>query len=475
MVKVCTDLSGEVVNIASARLLLHKMEVGKDSTSPGVADGASEAKKMSFRRQGLIMQRSGKKAIWAWWGIVLAGVLAVASGCSDDWWEQEFFDPLTMHTYDFDGQPQIFAPEQVGFWDMTLGERRVETARVENRGRTTLTLEGLEVEGPFEVVSEAIADGGKALLPGESVVIEIAYEARDEERHHGLLLIDSDDPEVPRLPVELLATVDLPCPEAVILGRAMDADAMADPRGRLEGRPLEVVDLDASQSRATPGRVVERYEWSLIQTPQDTFVDLEFGPERVENALYLELSGVYVVELRVWDDRGTESCEPARMEIEAISGDAIHLQLVWDTPTDPDPHNGSGSDLDLHFLHEDGQWNRHPYDCHWLNPNPSWGHPLDSSMDPRLDIDRVDGWGPENINLEVPEPGVRYSVGVNYFSDHGYGQSFATVRIFIHGRLEREFIGKPMVDGEFWHVADIDWPTADIIARDRVSSGFPSL
>ncbi len=404
--------------------------------------------------------------------VVMAGIFCMA--CSDDIVEHEFFEPRTMYPYEFDGQPEITGPEALYFVGLQVGDSQVKAATIENAGRSTLEIEEVEIEGPFDLMDFNEGAGEKQLLPGEELSLSVHYQAVDDEGRQGLMTIWSDDPEQPRLDVELVASAEYPCPTAVINAESEEGHSVANPQGSLEGKPLETVYFDGTDSHGPDGTAVVDYEWRLVDTPQDTFVVLEEPSDLATNALYLELSGNYVVELDVWDENGERSCEPARMAVNAVSGDAIHLQLVWDTPTDPDPFNQSGTDLDLHFLHEAGSWNRVPFDCHWMNPNPDWGDPGDARMNPRLDIDEINGWGPENINLDIPEAGTRYGVGVNYFSDHGYGPSYATVRIFIHGVLEREFSGQYMVDGEFWHVADIDWPSQDIRGVDEVTFGFPT-
>jgi hypothetical protein len=103
---------------------------------------------------------------------------------------------------------------------------------------------------------------------------------------------------------------------------------------------------------------------------------------------------------------------------------------------------------------------------------PDWGQPGPND-DPRLDIDDVNGWGPENINFSNPESRT-YSVGVHYFSDNGFGQSFVTVRVYIRGELVQELRRKRMVDQQFWHVLDIAWPSAELITQDRMYGTIPS-
>ena len=149
---------------------------------------------------------------------------------------------------------------------------------------------------------------------------------------------------------------------------------------------------------------------------------------------------------------------------------------MWNTPGDPNETDigaGRGSDVDLHFVHPNGIWNRSPWDCYWQNKNPNWGDTAIPEDDPSLDIDDTDGAGPENINLNNPES-VTYRVGVFYFSDHGYGPANVTVRIYLDGveRFANTFPG--LEDRQFWDVARITWPSRDI---ERISTlhpgGFP--
>ena len=50
----------------------------------------------------------------------------------------------------------------------------------------------------------------------------------------------------------------------------------------------------------------------------------------------------------------------------------------------------------------------------------SWG-PNGEIDDPRLDLDDVNGFGPENINIEEPEVPQDYLVGVYYYLASGSG------------------------------------------------------
>ncbi|MBA2660764.1 MAG: hypothetical protein H0U74_00590 [Bradymonadaceae bacterium] len=61
------------------------------------------------------------------------------------------------------------------------------------------------------------------------------------------------------------------------------------------------------------------------------------------------------------------ACRPLRAPdlaatIHAVSDDDIYIQLIWATPDVPEPTQGLGTDVDLHYLHPLGRWNRAPYD-----------------------------------------------------------------------------------------------------------------
>ena len=83
--------------------------------------------------------------------------------------------------------------------------------------------------------------------------------------------------------------------------------------------------------------------------------------------------------------------------------------------------------------------------------------PTEDGGDPSLDIDDREGFGPENINIDVAVPG-EYLVGVDYFTPEGTPIG-NTIRIYLYGQLYAEFY-RELVPNEFWEVAIINWPEA---------------
>lgn len=270
--------------------------------------------------------------------------------------------------------------------------------------------------------------------------------------------------------------VEVECPTAVI--QVVEGEEVI---------PQTKLHLIGSHSYAASGGI-SKYEWSVTQPVGSQSL---FYPtySQADPTFDVNAAGTYLFELRVWDDNGEESCVPAQKQVVVVPDEAIHVELLWDTPNDPDQTNeGSeaGADLDLHFMHwfasggcdvdldgtPDG-WFDVPFDVSWINDNPNWGS-LSAGVDdnPGLDLDDTDGVGPENLNLKKPEDGGKYTVGVHYWDDHGFGPSLATVRIFIYSTLVFEISGVELMPGDLWEVADIAWPSGQVSPITGVTGGY---
>ncbi len=225
--------------------------------------------------------------------------------------------------------------------------------------------------------------------------------------------------------------------------------------------------------------------------------------------IFADLQGEYVLELEVTDaDGGVGRCQT---RVNTTGNDALRIEMVWNAGADDDR-----SDVDLHLLRPNGEWfDDAPdgADCFFancrlctagyelgdavverecraqiaeINANPgnepapllTWYPPADDD-DPRLDLDDVEGLGPENINVRTPRNGV-YRLGVHYWDAQGFGPSTVTLRVFCGGALAKEF--EPVVlqpqaldpggpDTEFWEVADIVWRDGACQVREFGSRG----
>jgi hypothetical protein len=134
----------------------------------------------------------------------------------------------------------------------------------------------------------------------------------------------------------------------------------------------------------------------------------------------------------------------------------IRVQLSWDT---------DGTDVDTHLLRPNGDYGSEG-DCYFANcpgGGLDWG--LVGDWDnPVLDVDDVNGYGPENIFVTPSDSGV-YTVQIHYYSDHGVGPSNAWVEVFVDGVRAGSFGPKQLgATGAQWRVCTIDWPAGTVTA-----------
>lgn len=363
----------------------------------------------------------------------------------------------------------------------------------------------------FQLVADSLPEL-PALLPAVSPdsappsrQISVSFTPREQRIYNGTLIVESTDPVNPRRRVSLLGRGVLnACPQA----RSVQDE--------FNVVPLDVVVLDGSASvdQDGPNNRPVQYEWVITSRPEGSVAQpTEMFHDNAQPAnggipddvttptslFFVDLAGVYTAELRVTDNLGLDStaCEnPAIVTIIAKPEDAIHIQLVWRTPEDSDETDTRGADLDLHLLHPNADnWFSAPYDCYYANPVPDWGQLENPADDPGLDIDDINGAGPENANLGNPENtdalGAPYLVGVHYYKSTDrldgfeYGPSFAKVRIFINGELTWDYTdenddgtvdpGEREMEAEdhFWDVAQITWPDGRVVERDRYYNQRP--
>ena len=244
--------------------------------------------------------------------------------------------------------------------------------------------------------------------------------------------------------------------------------------------PQTLLHLDGTLSLDPAGGLIDKYKWEVDQ-PKGSVELFKPSPGAPQVLFQPNVAGTYVFRLRVYNQLGKESCFAAEKTVTVLPDEAIHVELLWNTPGDKDQSDEgpeAGSDMDLHFAHAyasgldfDGDgaadpWFDPKYDAFWFNKGPEWGS-YDPNVDdnPSLDRDDTDGAGPENLNLTLPEDGLTYHVGVHYFDDHGKGASQADVRIYIYGQLKFQQKSKDLVHKDMWNVATIAWPTGTITAK----------
>lgn len=371
-------------------------------------------------------------------------------------------------------------PPRVAFGGKLVGQASELSLELLSCGDVELEISGLELVdnggGVFAVDPRRVGTFPLTLPPAGTVIVPITYLPEvvapildgQLQLDRGRLLVRSDaylgDLEVP---LEGFGT-DGTCPIADI------AIAEGD-----EVIPQTVLHLDASGSVAMRGQIA-KYEWSVVQPSGSVSV---FAPSAsvVDPTFEANIVGDYIFRLTVEDSTGMPSCAPAERTVTVLPADAIHVELLWRTPGDPDETDvggdqvswSAGSDLDLHFRHPRsfGIYFSPTYDCYWDNSHPEWGAPGPAD-NPRVDRDDTDGGGPENVNLEVPEDGIVYHVGVHYWNSWGYGRAFATVNVYLFGVLRDRWSDVELTHDDMWDVLTIEWPSKTIT---RFGDGAPKI
>jgi hypothetical protein len=273
--------------------------------------------------------------------------------------------------------------------------------------------------------------------------------------------------------------------------------------------------------------------WSVRENPPGFSFDVEvLSGDGLDMRFFADVLGRYVFELTVTNTTGrTDTCETV---FNAMTEDLLRIELFWNPDWDDETGEPDRSDVDL-YLHraatgtytysgdnDSCHWRncatcREPYDddrehertCRtfistdrpegctdlWPRPDLHWNAggvestrdcerdgddndvcppdcEFDLSDDPRLDLDDVEGHGPENINVRAPAAGT-YRVGVHYFYPDGFGDSTVYVRILCNGEELHSTAGVIMHGGrlgrqwrtnDFWEVGDIviDYDVDDV-------------
>ncbi|MGB0588129.1 MAG: PKD domain-containing protein [Myxococcota bacterium] len=280
--------------------------------------------------------------------------------------------------------------------------------------------------------------------------------------------------------------------------------------------PQTVLHLDGMQSYA-PFGAITAWIWTVEQPDgsQEVFVPSATAPQPIFQA---NVVGLYTFTLEVMDENNnwsTGDCKPDVYKVLVQPDQAIHVELTWETPGDPDETDTgpvAGSDLDLHFAHPNASgpdldqngvedpWFDKDWDAFWYNKAPNWGS-FDPSAgdDPSLDRDDTDGAGPENLNMGIPEDDIVYHIGVHYWDSHGLGPVTTTVRVWTYatliyegcaGKTEEEccldpteggavceVLEAPLNELDMWCVGAVNWPDPEVasclpLAPDTVTPNY---
>ena len=229
-------------------------------------------------------------------------------------------------------------------------------------------------------------------------------------------------------------------------------------------RPLTWYGLNA---RAIFEGEASAYEWTITAPANSATTGAE-DPNAGSTRVYFDVSGDYSISLTLQDDKGdTYGCS----WVVHVRGSGLRVEMVWDT---------FGSvDMDLH-LHRSGTTSNFCTgdDCYYANCQGSWGSvawgysdspPTEcpggtsSCHNPRLDIDNIRGYDPENINIDNPNNGDTFRVMAHMFS--GSPTTNPVITIYCGGSPRAVLGTAPDAvgltrsgggcQGQTWRVADV--------------------
>ncbi|MBI5607307.1 MAG: hypothetical protein HY902_00335 [Deltaproteobacteria bacterium] len=382
---------------------------------------------------------------------------------------------VTPGEYNFNGAVPGYEPGELKAVISNCGAIELEltsvafNAALGNSTEFSIDVSDLVKNGKL-AANEPISPSNMLKIPvGGNAQIRITYSPAD-------VTPDNADPDKAVIEFKSNAYV---VPQLVVKGTGIKVTCPLPKINVVEGEevvPQTLLHLSGLKSIAPGGGSIAKYQWTVKQ-PLGSAQPLNPNATVATPTLLANTAGEYEFCLDVWDNMGTKSCTPTCTKVLVVPNNAIHVELLWDTPADSDQGDtgpAAGADLDLHFAHPlaseqdldcdttPDPWFNNPWDTFWFNNKPPWGSSSSSEDDPGLDLDDTDGAGPENLNLAKPEGSVDdpqyYSVGVHYWNDHGYGPSYATVAIYVQGAQVLQFTKIKMNPLDMWYVGKLWWP-----------------
>ena len=342
---------------------------------------------------------------------------------------------------------------------------------LKNLGPGPLTITSVEFLGnppAFEVMTDP---SGTELFEGNSTSLQIRYTSTGTVTSVQLRVTTNQDFAL-TIPVNTVSKVP---PEACILVQPPNLNFGGVQRGHDLTLPLDIESCGTSDltfSGIERGSFLgmplpDTFQWVITpNTPvilapgEHATVDVTFTPGRAG----LQSGHINVVSNDM-DTQRTRVELFATAEQPPMVDQDVHIQIDWDEDM---------CDVDLHFVLSSNNLFDCTDDCYYANSNPDWGAMGDWQDDPFLDVDDVDGYGPENINVQDLLPGT-YRIALHYYSDsHDESPSVSTnasVRVYLGGQLAGEY-GPQFLDstGRIWDVATLEWPAATLTTVNTLST-----
>ncbi|MEW5740416.1 MAG: MopE-related protein [Myxococcota bacterium] len=208
-------------------------------------------------------------------------------------------------------------------------------------------------------------------------------------------------------------------------------------------------------SAASPAGRPLTCQWSVVSRPATSSGVFSAPTSCGSSSYYADVVGTHVLRFTVTDSMGLSSSCDVTITVQPM-GD-LWVELTWNQP----------NDMDLHLLHPSGgnrrqanNWSVSPWDCYFVNTNPSWDNP-GTADDPSLDRDDISGTGPENIRINTPSIAHTYAIGVHMYSWAASPTPVVTtVRVYCAGQLKATQTRSFSTVKEFWVVGVVDFAGA---------------
>lgn len=379
----------------------------------------------------------------------------------------------------------IVDPDYLLFSYVTpMTEALHESFRVSNAGTAELVITGLRIDGTS--VNYAFSSPPPlptTLAPGESVDVTIRFAAFDPAISS--VIVSTNDPAHGEVAVKVAGQKKLgpddqsppPIPMSnCVLVAPGELDFGPVPRGEVRDDVLSIHNCDPGDRDVLVHYAYVAYQHSTsIATPafeinppfplpavipagESLPLGIRFTPREVgELETNLVIGGTWPSKAVLL--RGT-AIEPADHT------QAVKIRLTWDR---------AATDVDSHLIAPGGAiWHQH-HDCWFANRGPDWGAVDDMTDDPFLDLDDVDGLGPEHINMQEPSGGP-FRFLAHYYSAGASGTevSEVTVEVFEYGELVATFGPQPLeVKGEVWEVFDLSYDDG-VLSLDELGEHYIS-
>lgn len=356
---------------------------------------------------------------------------------------------------DGDPVPDIYAnPASIEFSDMELGDGTTQTLMsiVGNAGPGLLDVANVTLGDSTNFSLVAVGLENNSFAMGESAEITIDFHPQAQGNLSTIISVYSNDPNDSPLEIPVFGVAN-----AAKVGKR--PVAVCGPT--IQSAPFQTEQFDGTASY-DPSGLALTYNW--VYTPPNGSNSTLSSPSSATpvttiafESFGLDLAGTYTGVLTVTNTQGTTSA-PCTQTIEAVPNENFRVELFWSQP----------DDMDLHLLNPGGTYEDilGGSDCYYANcvgGGPNWGGG-GTADDPSLDLDDIQGTGPENTNIVAPANGNDYTIIVHDYQGtvNDDSPTDCTVNIYLNGILMQTYNFSISGENSAYYVAEIDWPSGTI-------------